>query len=353
MKDSKVFIYVTEQVSKKVVTLRWDSETGALTKLQELPVNGKAMPMAVSPDNRHLYVALRSKPYAIVNFAINQETGTLTELGYTPAAESTVNMAIDKTGRFLLGAVNPSSGGGDTHDSRRTGMLSVTPIGDRGCAHVPYQTFRTPPKLHCVMPDPTNRYIFGAACDGDAMLRYDFDAVTGICNPDSMAQVLAQRKAGPRHFKFHPNNRFMYLVNEYDASVYTYAYDVRNGQLTEIQMSTAVPPDYKGDKNVRAADVHLTPDGRWLYVSVRSSLTMAVYAVDPITGMLTPKGHFPTLDEPRSFAIDPFGRFLVATGLEVKSLITFSIDRETGALKKLAETPMGDGPNWIEVVRLA
>ena len=353
MKDSKVFLYCSEHTSKKMVALRWDCVSGKLTKIQELPVTGKAMPIAVTPDNRHLHVALRSKPWSIVSYAINQETGTLTELGYSPAAESTVNMATDKTGRWLLGAVNPSSGGGDTHESRRTGVVSVTPLGDRGCAHGPSQTFRTPPKLHCLTTDPTNRYLFGASCDGDLMLRYDFDAVTGLANPDSLATTMTQMKAGPRHFKFHPNNRFMYLVNEYDASVYVFAYDVRNGQLTEVQMTTAVPPKYKGDKNVRAADLHITPNGKWLYVSGRSALNMTVFAIDPITGMLTNKGQFPTLDEPRSFAIDPFGRFLTAVGMNVNKLITFSIDNDTGALKKLAETKMGAGPNWLEVVRLA
>jgi 6-phosphogluconolactonase len=184
------------------------------------------------------------------------------------------------------------------------------------------------------------------------MVRFAFDSAAGLLDADALPPVLVRPGAGPRHFVFHPNDRFMYLVNEYDASLYTFAYDVRKGALAELQTSSAFPPDVERKGSARAADLHFTPDGRWLYVSVRSTLTLAAFKVDVTTGGLTPAGHFPTVDEPRGFNIDPFGRYLIAAGRIANKLAAYRIDPETGALGKLAEYPTAAGPNWIEIVRL-
>ena len=157
----------------------------------------------------------------------------------------------------------------------------------------PHQVIRTPPKTHSILPDPSNRFAFVASCDGDAMVRYAFDAATGLLDPDPLPPVHVQPKSGPRHFVFHPNYRFMYLLNEYDGSLYSYGYDARNGALSEIQVSSTVPPDFDKERIVRAADMHLTPDGKWLYASGRHPLTLAIFRVDAMTGRLTPAGQFP------------------------------------------------------------
>jgi 6-phosphogluconolactonase len=184
------------------------------------------------------------------------------------------------------------------------------------------------------------------------MVRYAFDAATGLLDPDPLPHVLVRPQSGPRHFRFHPNNRFMYLLNEYDASLVTFGYDARNGALSELQISSAIPPGFDAGATARAADLHFTPDAKWLYASVRGSSTLAVFKVDGLTGMLTPAGHFPTLKEPRGFEIDPFGRYLVAAGRLTNSLVSFRIDAETGGLTKLAEYPTAEGPNWVEILRL-
>jgi 6-phosphogluconolactonase len=216
----------------------------------------------------------------------------------------------------------------------------------------PHQVIRTPPKTHSILPDPSNRFAFVASCDGDAMVRYAFDATTGMLNPDPLPPVHVQPKSGPRHFVFHPNYRFLYLLNEYDGSLYSYGYDASNGALFEIQVSSTVPPEFDKARVVRAADIHLTPDGRWLYASGRHPLTLAIFGVDATTGRVTPTGHVPVAKEPRGFNIDPFGRYLLAAGLQTNTLTSYSINSENGALTKLVEYPTGDGPNWVEFVRL-
>ena len=238
-----------------------------MSKVQDVSVTGKAMPMAVSPDRRFLFVALRTEPYSIASFAIDGANGTLTHLGNAPAPNSAPYISTDRTGRFLLGAYNPEA----EPAGRRTGWISVSAIGPHG--HVqraasgdthaaqdafdpagPFQPFRVRGELR--------RRRDGALC----VRRGD-----GLLNPDPLPPVHVQPKAGPRHFVFHPNYRFMYLLNEYDGSLYSYGYDARNGALSEIQVSSTVPPDFDKERVVRAADIHLTPDGKWLYASGRAS----------------------------------------------------------------------------------
>ena len=346
MTGSGIYVYVSQQDGRQISVLRM-SPAGELNKVQDVSVAGKVMPMAVSPDRRFLFAALRTEPYSMASFAIDGESGMLTALGSAPATESAAYISTDHTGRFLFGAYNPAY-----RAERRTGFVSVSAVSRHGYVHAPHQVLRTPPKTHAVLPDPSNRFVLASSCDGDVMVRYAFDAATGLLDPDPLPPVPVQPKSGPRHFVFHPNNRFMYLVNEYDGSVYVFGYDAVSGGLTEIQVTSARPPDFDKDAIARAADLHFTPDGRWLYVSVRASVSVAIFRVDAATGRLTAAGHFSVAKEPRGFNIDPFGRYLLAAGLKTNTLTSYRIDPESGAVTRLAEYPAAEGPNWIEFVRM-
>ena len=116
-------------------------------------------------------------------------------------------------------------------------------------------------------------------------------------------------------------------------------------------MLSALPRGFAGGAPW-AADLHLTPDGRFLYASERRSSTLASFAVDAASGALTPIGRSPTEPEPRGFAISPDGRFLVAVGQASHRLSRYAIDGASGALAKLGEQPIGTNPNWVEIVEL-
>jgi 6-phosphogluconolactonase len=158
-------------------------------------------------------------------------------------------------------------------------------------------------------------------------------------------------KAGPRHFRFSPDERFVYLLCELDASIYVFPYDAASGRLSkETQVASAVPPGFAGKP--WAADIHLTPDGKFLYASERTSSTLAAFRVDANSGALVPIASYPTETQPRGFAIDPSGRTLLAVGQLSNSLTAHAIDPDSGALRALARYPVGKNPNWIEMARL-
>ncbi len=117
------------------------------------------------------------------------------------------------------------------------------------------------------------------------------------------------------------------------------------------QSASALPADDAVDEPW-AADLHLRPDGRFLYASERRSSTLAAFAVDAERGTLAPIGSVATESEPRGFAISPDGRFLIAVGQASHRLSRYAIDPPTGTLAKLGDQPVGQGPNWVEIVDL-
>jgi len=347
MTDSGIFVYVSNAGSREISVMRLDAENGDLTQVQNVSVTGKVMPMAVSPDRRYLYAVLRTEPYSVASFAVDQLSGKLTHLANTQMPESMPYICTDRTGRFLLGVVNPER----KEKEPRSGQILVSPIGSQGIVQPPHQIVRTEPQTHGILPDPSNRYVFVTSLDWDLILRQIFDADTGRFSPNPLPPVRIKPKAGPRHFVFHPNNRFLYLINELDGTVYTFAYDISAGALNELQTISALPPDF-GDQKALASDLHITPDGRFLYASERASSTLAIFKVDLVNGILTLVGNIPTEKAPRGFNIDPYGRYLLTVGRHSHSMTSYSINRETGNLTKLKQYGMGKDPNWIEIVRL-
>ena len=120
--------------------------------------------------------------------------------------------------------------------------------------------------------------------------------------------------------------------------------------MKELQFVDALPADFK--QQPAAADLHVTPDGRFLYGSERKTSTLAGYRIDPEKGTLAPIGHFATEKTPRGFNIDPRGRFLLSVGLDSNAMTVYRIDPQSGALTNLKQYAMGQQPNWIEIVDL-
>jgi 6-phosphogluconolactonase len=165
--------------------------------------------------------------------------------------------------------------------------------------------------------------------------------------PGASAPWYRRRKAtGPRHLTFAPGGRFVYLVGELDAATRVFPYDAARGTLEqEIQVASVLPKQFSGTP--WAADIHLTPDGGFLYASERTSSTLAAFRVDPTNGRLTSIGSYATAKQPRAFNIDPSGRYLLAAGQMSNSLVVHSIDAASGALATLEEYPTGRNPSWV------
>jgi 6-phosphogluconolactonase len=338
-------VYVSNAGDPSISILAMNRATGALDLIDTaaIPLTDKpsptSMPLALSPDRRFLYAALRSEPYTVASFAIDPTSGKLEHLGNAPLDASMAYIITDRSGRFLLAASYPQS------------ELTINPI-DAGhrVQGPPTQIVPTKPKAHCVVVDAANKYAYCTNLGGDVVMQLKFDAATGMVTPNTPAEIATQKGAGPRHLAFHPNGRLLYLITETTATIGAYAIDKASGTLKELQFVAMLAPDYKGP--IAAADLHVTPDGHFLYGSERKTNTLAGFRIDPGRGTLAPIGRWPTETEPRGFGIDPRGRFLLAVGLASNHLTAYTIAAGSGTLDPVKQYPVGKQPNWVEFVDL-
>ena len=338
MSAANTVVYVSNADSGDISVLRMDAASGALTPLCSAAVGGASGPLAISPDRRFLYVARRSEPTAVLAFAIDGDSGELSALGEAALPASMAYLSIDRSGRHLFSA---SYGG---H------LLAVSPVGANGLPQPAQQVLPTEPHAHAVLADPSNRFVLATCLGGDIVMQQRFDASSGRLTPNTPPTVQVRKGAGPRHLVFHPSGRYVYLLNELDASIDAFAFDIEQGLLSLRQTITSLPAGMSGAP--WAADIHITPNGQFLYSSERRSSTLAAFRVDAASGQLSLIGHVPTEAQPRGFRIDPRGRFVLAVGQASHRLSSYLIDADSGALNKQAHYSVGQNPHWVEIIDL-
>jgi 6-phosphogluconolactonase len=334
----RTIAYVSNADSRQIIVLRL-AEDGGLAEIERVTTSGTVMPLALSPDRRFLFAALRSEPFGVASYRIDGQSGRLAHIATAPLPASMPYLAVDRSGRFLLSA------------SYQSAVAAVSAIDAEGrVSAAPVQVLGTAPNAHCIVTDAANRFAFVPCLGGDHVMQLRFDGATGRLAPNAPPELPTQKGAGPRHIVFHPEGRFAFLINELDASILSLAYNPSAGTLAKLGAASALPPGFSGKP--WAADIHTTPDGRFLYASERTSSTLAGFRIDAADGTLTPIGHWPTETQPRGFAIDPSGRFLLSTGQVSNSLTAYAIDAASGKLTPLKRYPMGANPNWVEIVDL-
>jgi 6-phosphogluconolactonase len=169
----------------------------------------------------------------------------------------------------------------------------------------------------------------------DQLLVYKFDPGKGRLSPSDPPFAKVHGGSGPRHFAFHPNRQFLYLVNEIDSSLSVFAYDPQ-GTLVEKQTITALPKGFTGQSD--AADIEVDASGNFLYVSHRGADNISVFGINPETGMLKLVETVTSGGKAPHFAIDPNGNFLFVAKQNSDHAVVFRIDRKSGRLTKFGET---------------
>jgi 6-phosphogluconolactonase len=352
------FVYVAnaEDGDIGMYTLQAD---GSLQPGQRFKATKLVMPMTVSPDKRFLIAAVRSMPFQAYSYSIDKSSGTLNLVGTGTLAESYPYIAFDRSGRFLLGA------------SYGANQVGVNPVGADGRVGDPLQVIPTARNAHSIRTDNTNRFAFVPHLGTDQVFQFLFDEKSGRLSANTPPVLQLKQGTGPRHLIVSPDNRFVYLLNELTGMVTTLSLDPNAGTLKELDSVSVLPPDAKlvtgvprgavgapganqaprnTDNDIWASDLHLTPNGRFLYAAERTSSTLGAFRVDTASGKLTYLGSTPTEKQPRGFAIDPTGRFVVVSGEKSDTISSYAIHAETGGLKPIGRYPTGKGANWVEIV---
>jgi 6-phosphogluconolactonase len=315
---------------------RLDSATGAFTLLQEVTGVDSPSFVALHPNGGFLY-AVNAVPEhdgrpggSVSAFAIDPATGHLTPLNRQPAhGAGPCHVSVDPSGRWALAA------------SYGSGSVVVLPIRSDGSlgpasdvvqhAGASVHERQQGPHAHSLTLDPAGRFALVCDLGLDQVLVYRLDAERGrlIANEPPCARTAPG--AGPRHLDFHPTGRFVYVLGEITSTLTAYAYDGAAGTLRELQSLSTLPAGWSGQNST--ADVHVHPNGRFVYASNRGHDSLAIFAIDPAAGTLSPLGHESTRGRtPRNFAIDRGGAFLFAANQDSDTIVTFALDGETGRL---------------------
>src|SRR5262249_23464541 len=249
-------------------------------------------------------------------------------------------ISVGGSGCLLLGA------------SYKEGKLSVSRIGPDGNVQAPpSDVVPTPPKAHCILPGRSSGMVYATTVDGNAILSFRPHVKRGELMPADVPSVPCRPGSGPRHLALHPSLDVLYCVNETSGTVAAFTIALGTGALQELQYETIMPSGFQG--NARAADLHVTADGEFVYASVRSTNVIAGFRADPRSGRLSPIGSFAAEGSPRGFAVDPLCRFLICAGQSENTVAVYAIDPNSGALALRYRTAVGANPNWVETLGLA
>jgi 6-phosphogluconolactonase len=334
-------MYVSIQGEDKISRFTTDSETGDLDLQEDMAVPGGPAPLAVDPARRFLYAGRRGAN-EISSYRIDQRTGALTLIGSVVLPTDPCFLATDRRGKFLLSAYYEGKG------------VAVHSIGDNGAAGgPPVEWLETARGAHSIQTDPSNRFAFVPHIAGrgpNEIWQFRFDERTGHLTPNSPPKVTPQSEVGPRHFCFHPSKDIVYFSNEQGCSVTAYRFDTSAGTLTALQTVSTLPANYNGPNS--CSQIQIASSGKFLYAPNRGHNSLACFAVDASTGLLTPIAHVPSEAVPRAFSLDPEGKFLFAAGLESGRLAAYRIDADSGMLQPLKIYAVGARPMWVLITRL-
>ncbi|WP_437851432.1 lactonase family protein [Sorangium sp. So ce363] len=329
---------------------RLDDADGALSAVQG-PLDAEMNPtfLAVDPAHQRLFAANELNEVdgelsgAVSAFRIDPQGGTLELINRASSkGAGPAHLSTDRSGRFVLVA---NYGGG---------TAAVLPVGQDGALGqaVDDVSFGRRTRPHHAMTDPANRFAFVTNLGLDEIAQLTFDADTGQMEPNDPPALSLPADTTPRHLEFHPNGRFAYVINESAGSITTLSYDASRGTFTAMATVSILPNGVSAEGNF-SAEVQVSPSGKFVYGSNRGHDSIAIFAVDPERGTLTPAGHASTQGmTPRHFQISPTGKLMLVANQDSGNIVAFRVDEATGALEPTGRVTEVPEPTYVGIVAL-
>ncbi len=328
--------------SEGIYVSRFDAASGKLSDPQLAGTAKNPSFLAAHPKLPVLYAVSEvadadGKPMgAVIAFRIDPQNGRLSRLNHQPSGgKGPCHVSVDRSGSVVL-AANYGSGSVICLGIAADGSLEPVVAGKKGgflqhSGSGPNPGRQAGPHGHSIDPTPDGRFAISCDLGIDKVLVHALDTRHATLTPHGFGAVPAG--AGPRHLALHPTQPFAYCNNELDMTVTAFALDPAAGRLEPIQTLSTLPPEVTDHTGFSTAEIAVHPDGRTVYVSNRGHHSIAIFAVDTMTGRLTLQKTEPIRGRtPRSFGIHPGGRFLLAAGQDSGTVSVFGIDPTTGLL---------------------
>ena len=322
--------YTTAAKPEGIFVYDFNSQTGEMTYKNKAVVSNPTF-LTIAPDQKHIYSVNEDKMPFISAFNYNSSSGELTLINKVdPRGAGPAYVSVDARSQYVFSA-NYNDGTLSALPIQKDGSLGSNVQLIRHEGHGPLKA-QAGPHVHSVVVSPDNKYLFAVDLGTDKINTYRFNPKnTSPLSPGKPPFTSVPPGSAPRHFTFHPNKKWAYVIQELTGVMTAYRY--KRGTLTRIDTVSLLSKDFKGAPN--AADIHVSPDGKFLYGSNRgnNSDDLTICSIDQKTGKLTLAGKQSSLGKsPRNFAIDPSGNFLILANQNSNNLFIFKRDQDTGLL---------------------
>jgi 6-phosphogluconolactonase len=333
-------------------------ETGALLQREIFSDASNPSWLALDPSRTHLYAAHETATFqgshsgSVSAFSIDRPSGRLRLLNtVSSGGAGPAHLSVHPSGKYVFVA-NYAGGTVAVLPIRSNGELgpAADTKHDRGTVGSIHATSAPPgsfaisghdaPHAHMIQSDPSGQFVLATDLGLDQIFIWKFDSKTGTLAANRTASVSLPSGDGPRHFAFHPNGRWLYSLQEESSTVVLFDYDATSGSLTAKQTISSLPKSFAGTSFT--SEIVISSDGKFVYAANRLHDSIAWFSVGD-AGTLTFAGEaWSRGDYPRSFNIDPTGKFLFSCDQRSDVIASFRINRDTGALTFTGQyTPVG------------
>lgn len=327
----------TSEKSEGVYVYKFNTETGENSFVSSVKTSNPSY-LAVSPNQKYVYAVNENADSArftvtghVAAFSFDKATGRLNFINRQESGgKHPCYVSIDKNGKWVI-VGNYSSG-----------SLAVLPVKSNGSLDSAVQVIQhegssvnserqESAHVHATVLSKNNKTLYVPDLGMDMVMLYNFDSKTGKLKEMRIPSVATEPGAGPRHIDVHPNGKYAYLVEEMTGGISVYKIE-SDGHLSLLQNISGLPRDFTG--TVGSADIHVSPDGKFLYCSNRGeSNTIGIFSINPGNGQLRWIDHQSTMGKtPRNFNLDPTGNFLLVANQNSDEIVIFKRDKETGLL---------------------
>jgi len=315
----------------------FDTETGVLTKPQFIMEAVEPAYFVIHPDGKHLYACNSGKTTGTVSaYEIDPKTGRLTLINQKPSGGADPSyITLDNTSRYALVA-NYQGGNVAVLTINPDFSLGVKTGFDQHTGHSVNPERQSRPFAHSIIVDPSNRYALVADLGLDKVFVYRFNDQDGSLTPNDPPFATVKPGSGPRHVKFHPNGKWVYVINEMGCTVTGFKWNAEKGSLKEFQTISTLPEGFTGTNT--CAELLIHPNGRFLYASNRGHDSIAVFAIDQKNGKLTLVERISSQGKwPRTMTFDPTGKWILCSNHNSDNAVVFRVDENTGKLTQVGQ----------------
>jgi 6-phosphogluconolactonase len=325
---------------------RIDPASGAFTQVQVLKEIVNPSWLTLDRQSRFLYSA-HGDGTEVIAYRIDPQSGHITLANRQPTnGKNGVRAVPDPSNKFLVLA-NYSSATVAVFPINADGSLGAqSDLQELKGKTGPHRTEQASAHPHDTLFDPRGRVLLVPDKGLDATFVFRIDTTSGKLLPADPPSVPSRPGAGPRHVDFHPSKPYAYVINELDSTITTFRLDTERARLEPLQTITTLPPSFTG--NSTTSEIQVAASDRFLAGSNRGHDSIAIFAIDDASGVLSPVGWESTQGKvPRFFAIEPSGTYLYAANQNSDTIVPFRVDQASGKLTPTGHVVKTGSPSCI------